>query len=81
MDDADRLMERYVIENPIPYGYDYSHLVGSSVQQHSKAPHAVEFEELLTDYDRILLEFGMRILISSESSRSQMANRNPRPER
>jgi hypothetical protein len=63
--------ESSLIENPVPFCYDYSHLVGSSVNQQSKRVDAARFEELLTDYDRILLGFGMRILIPSDDSPSQ----------
>lgn len=64
--------ESFLIENPVPFCYDYSHLVGSSVNhQQSKRVDAARFEELLTDYDRILLGFGMRILIPSDDSPSQ----------
>jgi hypothetical protein len=45
--------------------------VGSSVNQQRKRVDAARFEELLTDYDRILLGFGMRILIPSDDSPSQ----------
>jgi hypothetical protein len=45
--------------------------VGSSVNQQSNRVDAARFEELLTDYDRILLGFGMRILIPSDDSPSQ----------
>jgi len=70
-----------MIENAIPYGYDYSHLVRSSVQRYSNTRAAAGFEELLTDYDRILLGFGLRILIPSDDLRSQSVKRDPRPER
>lgn len=42
--------------------YDYSHLVGSPVKQHDKGFDAPQFDGLLTDYDRILLRFGMHVL-------------------
>ena len=45
----------------VPDGYDYSHLVGDPAKQDEQKLNTVRFEELLTDYDRILLEFGMRI--------------------
>jgi hypothetical protein len=38
--------------------YDYSH----PVTQHDKGFDAAQFDGLLTDYDRILLRFGMHIL-------------------
>ena len=46
----------------LPNGCDYSHLVGSPVKQHDKRYEAAQFDGLLTDYDRILLRFGMHIL-------------------
>jgi len=45
----------------IPEGYDYSHLIASPVKQNDKLFDATRFDGLLTDYDRILLGFGMRI--------------------
>ena len=45
----------------VPDGYDYSHLVGDPAKPDEQKLNTVRFEELLTDYDRILLEFGMRI--------------------
>ena len=46
----------------LPNGCDYSHLVGDPAKQHGRGVHAVPSTELLTDYDRILLRFGMHIL-------------------
>ena len=63
--------ESCAIENRIPFCYDYSHLVGTSVNRPKKIVEAARFDELLTDYDRILLGFGMRILIVFDDSRSQ----------
>lgn len=74
-------MENFVIDNRVPFGYDYSHLVGCSVKPRSKPVDAVRFEQLLTDYDRILLGFGMRILIPSDDSRSPSIEPDPAPER
>ena len=45
----------------LPNGFDYSHLVSDPAKQHDKGVHAVPSTELLTDYDRILLQFGMHI--------------------
>ena len=45
----------------LPNGGDYNHLVGDPERQHDKDVHAVPWTELLTDYDRILLRFGMHI--------------------
>ena len=45
----------------IPEGYDYSHLIAGPVKQNDKLFDATRFDGLLTDYDRILLGFGMRI--------------------
>jgi hypothetical protein len=46
----------------LPDGYDYSHLVRDPVKQHDTEIDAALFDGLLTDYDRILLQFGMHIL-------------------
>ena len=46
----------------LPNGCDFSYLVGDRATQHDKRVHAVPSMELLTDYDRILLQFGMHIL-------------------
>lgn len=45
----------------MPNGCDYGHLVGDPAKQHDKEVHGVPWTELLTDYDRILLRFGMHI--------------------
>ena len=45
----------------LPNGCDCSHLVGGPAKQHDRVD-AVSSTELLTDYDRILLRFGMHIL-------------------
>jgi hypothetical protein len=45
----------------LPNGCDYSHLVGDPAKQRDKGVHAVPSTELLTDYDRLLLRFGMHI--------------------
>ena len=45
----------------LPEGYDYSHLIASPVKQDAKVFDATRFDGLLTDYDRILLGFGMGI--------------------
>jgi hypothetical protein len=45
----------------LPNGCDPSHLVGSAVKQHDERFDAAQFDALLTDYDRVLLRFGMRI--------------------
>jgi len=42
--------------------YDYSHLVGSPAKKHDNEFEVAQFDGLLTDYDRILLRFGMQIL-------------------
>jgi hypothetical protein len=46
---------------PTPDGYDCSHLVSGPVAQHDKVFYAAQFDGLLTDYDRLLLKFGMHI--------------------
>ena len=45
----------------MPNGCDYSHLVGDPAEPHDKGSDPVTSAELLTDYDRILLCFGMHI--------------------
>jgi hypothetical protein len=45
---------------PLANGSDYSHLVGDPAKQHDET-HPVPSTGLLTDYDRILLGFGMHI--------------------
>lgn len=54
-------MENSYVENHVPYSYDYSHLIGCSAKKHDKALDAELFDGLLTEYDRILLRFGMRV--------------------
>jgi len=44
-----------------PNGCDSSHLVGSPLKQFDERFDATQFDALLTDYDRILLRFGMHI--------------------
>ena len=46
----------------LPNGCDYSYLVGDPAKQHDQGVHAAPSSEFLTDYDRILLRFGMHIL-------------------
>ena len=41
--------------------YNDSHLVGDPVTQHETGFNPAHFEELLTDYDRVLLQFGVHI--------------------
>jgi len=44
-------------------GCDCNHLIDSPMKQHDKEILAVRFDELLADYERILLlRFGMRIV-------------------
>jgi hypothetical protein len=45
----------------VPYGYDYSHLVGSPPRQRDEGFDVVRFDALLTADDRNLLRFGMHI--------------------
>lgn len=45
----------------LPNGCSSSHLVGSQAGQCDEGFDAAQFEALLTDYDRILLRFGMHI--------------------
>jgi len=42
--------------------WDYSHLIGPPAMEQYKVRRATQFSGLLTDYDRILLRFGMHIL-------------------
>jgi len=46
----------------VPDWYDYSHLAGGTVHQHDEEPNAAQFDRMLTDYDIVLLRFGMHIL-------------------
>lgn len=46
----------------VPDEYDYSHLVGDPAKQHDTEVGAALFDGILTDYDRILLQFGMHVL-------------------
>jgi hypothetical protein len=41
---------------------DYSHLIGPPAMDQYRGRNAPQFRALLTDYDRILLRFGMRII-------------------
>lgn len=48
----------------VPWGYDYSHLVGDRAHQpDDRVSATVSFDELLTPEDRIFLEFGLRIAL------------------
>ena len=58
--DADCPRHRKTVALLALYGHDYSHLVGGPLNQHQRLD-AVQFDGLLTDYDRILLRFGMHI--------------------
>jgi hypothetical protein len=66
LDCEHRPLHGKTVATPVPDGYDYSHLVGDPVKQHDKGSDtrfdAALFDLLLTDYDRILLQFGMHIL-------------------
>jgi hypothetical protein len=44
-----------------PNGHDSNHLVGSPAEGRDKNLGVARFEELLNDYDRTLLRFGMHI--------------------
>ncbi|HTW44412.1 MAG TPA: hypothetical protein VMD58_02610 [Acidobacteriaceae bacterium] len=46
---------------PVPDGYDYRHLVGSRASESDKEFDAERFDELLTDDDRKLLQYGLQI--------------------
>ena len=52
---------RNTVAPQVPDGYDYSHLVDGPVKQRDMVFDAAQFDGLLTDYDRILLGFGMHI--------------------
>ena len=43
-------------------GYDYRHLIGDAGIQRDKVGDVTRFAELRTDYDRILIRFGMCIV-------------------
>ena len=45
----------------IPREYDYSHLVDRPVKPREESAKRPGFEAMLTEYDRILLKFGMHI--------------------
>jgi hypothetical protein len=45
----------------LPNRRDYSHLVGDPAKQHDEVVHPVPSMKMLTDYDRLLLRFGMHI--------------------
>lgn len=42
--------------------YDYSHLVDCPVKREPEVAKRTDFDAMLTDYDRILLQFGMHIV-------------------
>jgi len=44
-----------------PNGHDSCHLIDSPVKQIDEQFDAAQFDALVTDYDRILLKFGMHI--------------------
>lgn len=45
-----------------PRWYDYSHLTGGSAQQRDEKANLAQRDRMLTDYDLILLQFGMHTL-------------------
>src|SRR6516164_3187384 len=45
----------------LPNGRHYSHLVGSPMKLPGGNFDSARFKEMLTDYDRILLQFGMGV--------------------
>ena len=53
---------RQTVAASVEDGYDYSHLIGNPGMRHDNSFDAMQFDQLLTDYDRVLLRFGMRIL-------------------
>ena len=52
---------RRTVVAPVPDGYDYRHLVGSRRKQSCEMFDSARFDGLLTDYDHLLLKFGMHI--------------------
>jgi len=51
---------RMVVLSCVPKEYDYSHLVDRPVEPREER-RRTGFDALLTDYDRVLLRFGMHI--------------------
>lgn len=51
---------RKIVISCVPSEYDYSHLVDWPEEQPAERKHT-GFDAMLTDYDRILLRFGMHI--------------------
>ena len=51
---------RKAVINCVPIEYDYSHLV-DRLEEQPEERKRTGFDALLTDYDRILLRFGMHI--------------------
>jgi len=49
-----------VVLSCVPKEYDYSHLVDRPVEPREER-RRTGFDALLTDYDRVLLRFGMHI--------------------
>ena len=53
---------RQTVAARVEEGYDYSHLIGNPGKRPDNSFDATQFDQLLTDYDRTLLRFGMHIL-------------------
>ena len=53
---------RQTVAASVEDGCDYSHLIGNPGKRPDDSFDAAQFDQLLSDYDRLLLGFGMRIL-------------------
>ncbi|MBV8632523.1 MAG: hypothetical protein JOZ83_16465 [Silvibacterium sp.] len=58
---SEDLQRGMVLGGPIANGYDHSHLVSCAVKP-LEEPQRALFDKMLTDYDRVLLRFGMHII-------------------
>jgi hypothetical protein len=59
---ADNLHRSMAVAGSVATGHDYSHLVDRPVKPRQEQVKRTDFDGMLTDYDRILLKFGMHIL-------------------
>jgi hypothetical protein len=53
---------RRAVLSCVPKEYDYSHLVDRPVTPQQEQVKRTGFDAILSDYDRVLLQFGMHIL-------------------
>jgi hypothetical protein len=56
---------RRAVVSCVPKEYDYSHLVDRQAIPQFERMKRPGFDAMLTDYDRVLLQFGMHILCES----------------